>query len=75
MGEDGGGWGVGSAAMIETDSNGWEQGGALSNKGWWENVANVADNRHNNKTLYFHPLSTLHHSPIAHLCGMSSLKC
>lgn len=49
--------------------------GALSNKGWWENAANVADNRHNNKTPSTFtppPLATLHHSPIAHLCGMSS---
>lgn len=43
----------------------------LSNNGRRENEANVADNRHNNKTLNVH---YTYHSPVAHLRGTSSLR-
>lgn len=37
----------------------------FSNKGWWENATNVADNHHKNKALYFHPLTppSFYHNP------------
>lgn len=50
-------------------------GAALSNKGWWEDGANVADNRHCDETLVFQTLTCPRHSLRAHLRGMSSLKC